>query len=52
MKNYVVTARIELPAESPEEAGDIVMGCEFYDINGVEVPETYLEIDEVREING
>jgi hypothetical protein len=50
MKNYIVTANVELPAESAQEAEDIVMGCEFYDLEGMEVAETFIEIEKVVEV--
>lgn len=48
MNNYIVTAKIELPAESIQEAEDLVLGLEIYDLEGQPVNETYVEVIEVN----
>lgn len=46
---YIVKALIELPAKDAAEAESLVMGSEFYDIDGKLIDEVYIEIEEVLE---
>lgn len=48
--NYVVTARIEIPATSEAEAEDIVMGMELVDLEGKSLDDVYIEIEGVSSI--
>ncbi len=50
MKQYVVKTMIEIPAQNASEAEDIVLGMELVDLEGNELKEVYVEIEEVLEI--
>lgn len=48
MKNYIVTTKIEVPAATPQEAEDLVLGLEIYNLEGQIVDEAYVEVIEVN----
>lgn len=51
MNNYVVSAKIEIPATSEAEAEDIVMGMELVDLEGRSMEDVFITIEGTEEVN-
>jgi len=50
MKNYIVMARVELEANSPQEAEDMVLGMEVFSLEGIPLDEVFVAIEDVEEV--